>query len=76
MNKNICSTCNGLGYLSYNPDLNPNLFEGVATCKCTKCNGTGTMKETAGEVEEMLAQEWRTDEDDFDDISDPSLSQF
>ena len=29
-----------------------------------------------GEVEEMLAQEWRTDEDDFDDISDPSLSQF
>ena len=29
-----------------------------------------------GEVEEMLAQEWRTDEDDPDDISDPSLSQF
>ena len=27
-------------------------------------------------VEEMLDQEWRTDEDDLDDISDPSLSQF
>ena len=28
------------------------------------------------DVTEILAQEWSTDEDDFDDISDPSLSQF
>lgn len=37
----VCSSCNGLGFLSYNPNLNPNFFEGFSTCKCTKCNGTG-----------------------------------
>jgi len=36
-----CSSCKGLGFLSYNPNLNPNFFEGFSTCKCTKCNGTG-----------------------------------
>ncbi len=41
-------------------------------CFVPRCS----MDETAGEVEEMLTQEWRTDEDDPDDINDPSLSQF
>ena len=35
-----CTLCKGLGYLSYNPNLNPNLFEGIATCKCPLCGGT------------------------------------
>ena len=34
-------------------------------------------KPNPGDVEEMLDQEWRTDEEDSDgDISDPSISQF
>ena len=36
-----CENCGGCGVISYNPNLNPNSFEGTATAKCTRCKGTG-----------------------------------
>ncbi|MBI4029418.1 MAG: hypothetical protein HY376_03565 [Candidatus Blackburnbacteria bacterium] len=30
-----CQRCEGLGYLSYNPNLNPNSFPGIATAECS-----------------------------------------
>ena len=36
-----CSSCNGCGVISYNPNLNPNEFPGVALRTCARCNGTG-----------------------------------
>lgn len=37
----ICKNCEGTGIISYNPCLNPNVFLGSASGKCTRCNGTG-----------------------------------
>ena len=36
-----CQNCNGTGTITYNPNLNPNLFPGIASAKCTRCNGSG-----------------------------------
>lgn len=36
-----CIACGGSGVISYNPNLNPSSFQGVATAKCTRCGGTG-----------------------------------
>ncbi len=40
-----------------------------------RCSMDETLSDEA-ETTLMLLQEWRTDEDDSDDINDPSLSQF
>lgn len=36
-----CEHCNGLGIMEYNPNLNPDCFEGAAICQCNHCAGTG-----------------------------------
>jgi hypothetical protein len=36
-----CENCGGSGYISYNPNLNPNAFPATASAKCTRCGGTG-----------------------------------
>jgi hypothetical protein len=41
-----CHNCQGTGNISYNPNLNPNLFPGSAYAKCTRCNGTGIEDDT------------------------------
>ena len=35
-----CGRCEN-GYITYNPNLNPNQFIGVASKRCKTCNGTG-----------------------------------
>ena len=40
-----CHNCYGLGKTTYNPNLNPNVFPGTASAKCTRCNGTGIEEE-------------------------------
>jgi DnaJ-class molecular chaperone len=37
-----CDFCDGLGTITYNPNLNPNDFQGIAFAKCGQCGGTGT----------------------------------
>lgn len=37
----VCAACGGAGVQTYNPNLNPNSFEGTATAKCSRCQGTG-----------------------------------
>ena len=56
----------------------------VSTHKCTGgpyCKGSCKPKQFPGnepvDIEETLAQEWRTDDEDPEgDISDPSISRF
>lgn len=33
-----CEFCDGTGVVSYNPNLNPNIFPAVATAKCSHCS--------------------------------------
>lgn len=42
----VCSSCEGYGSISYNPNLNPNAFPATATAKCTHCGGTGSVEKT------------------------------
>jgi hypothetical protein len=42
----VCSFCDGLGSITYNPNLNPNAFPATASTKCTHCGGTGSVEET------------------------------
>jgi len=37
----LCVHCEGVGGISYNPNLNPSAFPAMATAKCNHCNGTG-----------------------------------
>ena len=39
----VCSSCEGYGSISYNPNLNPNAFHATAAAKCTHCGGTGSV---------------------------------
>ena len=39
-----CSSCEGNGSISYNPNLNPNAFPATASAKCTHCGGTGSVE--------------------------------
>jgi len=36
-----CEHCDGLGSISFNPNLNPNAFPASTTAKCQHCDGTG-----------------------------------
>ena len=36
-----CPFCEGVGSISYNPNLNPNAFAGTASARCGHCEGTG-----------------------------------
>ena len=36
-----CDFCDGLGAITYNPNLNPNSFQATAIAKCSHCDGTG-----------------------------------
>jgi len=40
----VCSSCEGYGSISYNPNLNPNAFPATASAKCTHCGGTGSVE--------------------------------
>lgn len=40
----ICSSCDGYGSITYNPNLNPNAFLATASTKCTHCGGTGRIE--------------------------------
>ena len=42
----VCEYCEGVGSISYNPNLNPNAFPATATAKCTHCGGTGSVEKT------------------------------
>ena len=37
----ICNHCDGAGVISYNQNLNPNSFSGMAVATCGRCNGAG-----------------------------------
>ncbi len=39
-----CEYCEGVGSISYNPNLNPNAFLATATARCKHCDGTGMKK--------------------------------
>ena len=41
----VCSSCDGYGSISYNPNLNPNAFPATASAKCTHCGGTGRVEQ-------------------------------
>jgi|APGre2960657373_1045057.scaffolds.fasta_scaffold124006_2 DnaJ-class molecular chaperone len=41
----VCSSCEGYGSISYNPNLNPNAFPATASAKCTHCGGTGRVEQ-------------------------------
>lgn len=40
----VCSSCDGYGSISYNPNLNPNSFPALTSAKCTHCGGTGRVE--------------------------------
>ena len=40
----VCSSCDGYGSITYNPNLNPNAFPATALAKCTHCGGTGRIE--------------------------------
>lgn len=40
----VCSSCEGYGSITYNPNLNPNAFPAMASAKCTYCSGTGRVE--------------------------------
>ena len=40
----VCSSCEGYGSITYNPNLNPNAFPATASAKCTHCGGTGRIE--------------------------------
>ena len=39
-----CEYCEGVGSISYNPNLNPNAFPAMATARCRHCDGTGSVE--------------------------------
>jgi DnaJ-class molecular chaperone len=41
----VCSSCEGYGSISYNPNLNPNAFPATTSAKCTHCGGTGRVEQ-------------------------------
>jgi len=50
----VCSFCNGLGSITYNPNLNPNAFPATASAKCTHCGGTGSVEKAKPQPNEKL----------------------
>lgn len=67
----ICSSCDGYGSISYNPNLHPNAFPATSSAKCTHCGGTGriesgssldplVMRTNADETPESLAKQVAT----------------
>jgi DnaJ-class molecular chaperone len=41
----VCSSCEGYGSITYNPNLNPNAFPAITSAKCTHCGGTGRVEQ-------------------------------
>lgn len=41
----VCECCEGVGSISYNPNLNPNAFPASASAVCMHCNGTGSVEQ-------------------------------
>ena len=50
-----CSSCEGYGSISYNPNLNPNAFPATASAKCTHCGGTGSVDKAKPQPNEKLS---------------------
>lgn len=52
-----CEYCEGVGSISYNPNLNPNAFPATATAKCRHCDGTGSVEKAKPQPNDGSATE-------------------